>query len=660
MRRAPVLDTMQLLRNGAEVGSTRFLLFTTQGYREMKRAVLLFTMVAVVSVLVLAVLLGVSGSDPGQQSGSNDAVLVGAGDIASCNDSRDEATADLLDNIPGAVFTTGDNAYNSGTSAEFQNCYQPSWGRHKARTYPTPGNHEYYTAGASGYFDYFGAAAGDPAKGYYSYDQGEWHIISLNSQCGQVGGCGSTSPMVTWLKQDLAANPASCTVAYWHHPVFSSGAEHGNDPKMKPSWQALYAADADVILTGHAHNYERFAPQDANGTADPQRGIREFVVGTGGPTVHGFGTIQPNSEVRNAGTSGVLKLTLHPTSYDWEFVPVAGKTFTDTGSGQCHGLPTGPDTTAPTVGAVAPANGATNVALGANAVASFSEAMNASTTNNTTFTLSKPDTTLVAATVSYNTTSNEATLDPTQALQAGTTYTARIKGGTDGVKDLAGNPLAADRVWSFTTTSDVACTQTGTSSADTLTGTSGDDVICGGGGPDTIRAVEGNDVLKGEGGGDKLYGGPGQDTLDGGIGTDTADFSGASVAVGASLVENTATGEGSDTLVSIENLVGSNYNDTLDGSGAGNSLNGATGIDVLSGQGGADKLTGGGGADTLHGDSGNDSVVGSGGADDLFGDEDDDTLNSKDNVNGNDRLDGGTGTDACTTDVTEISIVSCP
>jgi Ca2+-binding RTX toxin-like protein len=635
-----------------------FLLPTNQGYGEMKRAVVLFTVVAVVGVSMLVVLLRLGGPAPGQQS--DDPVLVGAGDIAKCNDLRDEATADLLDDIPGTVYTTGDNAYDSGTSAEFQNCYQPSWGRHKARTHPTPGNHEYFTAGASGYFGYFGSAAGDPTKGYYSYDLDEWHIVSLNSQCGQVGGCGSASPMVTWLKQDLAANPAACTAAYWHHPVFSSGAEHGNDPKMKPSWQALYDADADVILAGHSHNYERFSPQDANGVADPQLGIREFVVGTGGPTVHGFGTIQPNSEVRNAGTSGVLKLTLHPTSYDWEFVPVAGKTFTDTGSGQCHGLPPAPDTTAPTVSGVAPADGASNVALGANAVAGFSEAMNSSTTNNTTFTLSKPDATLVAATVSYNTTTNETTLNPTEALQPGTTYTATLKGGTDGVKDLAGNPMAADRVWSFTTTTQVACTRTGTSSADTLTGTSGDDVICGGGAPDTIMGLEGNDVLKGEGGGDKLYGGPGEDTLDGGIGTDTADFSGASVAVSASLVDNTATGEGSDTLVSTENLVGSNLNDTLAGSATINSLSGGNGVDMLWGQDGADKLTGGGGNDTLHGEAGSDSVVGSGGADNLFGEDDDDTLNSKDNVSGNDRLDGGAGTDACTTDVTEASIISCP
>jgi hypothetical protein len=219
---------------------------------------------------------------------------------------------------------------------EFANCYNPSWGRHKARTRPAPGNHEYYTAGASGYYNYFGAAAGDPSKGYYSYDLGAWHIVSLNSMCENVGGCGANSTMVSWLRQDLAAHPSSCTLAYWHHPVFSSGSDHGNDPKMIPSCDALYAAGADVVLSGHDHDYERFAPQTASGVADSARGIREFVVGTGGRSHYSFGTIRANSQVRNSDTFGVLKLTLHPTSYDWQFVPEAGKTFSDSGSASCH------------------------------------------------------------------------------------------------------------------------------------------------------------------------------------------------------------------------------------------------------------------------------------------------------------------------------------
>ena len=270
--------------------------------------------------------------------GSDDPVLVGAGKIAHCGSSGDEATAKLLDGIPGTVFTAGDNAYNSGTAEEFNNCYDPTWGRHKARTRPTPGQHDYGTPGASGYFGYFGAAAGDPTKGYYSYNLGEWHIIALNSSCGNlVGGCEPTSPMVTWLKQDLAANSSACTLAYFNHPLFSSG-RHGNQTQVRPLWDALYAADAEVILNSRDHDYERFAPQDPSGTEDPARGIREFVVGTGGAGLYSFdlGILKPNSEVRNDDSYGVLKLTLHPTSYDWQFVPVAGKIFTDSGTTNCH------------------------------------------------------------------------------------------------------------------------------------------------------------------------------------------------------------------------------------------------------------------------------------------------------------------------------------
>jgi hypothetical protein len=262
-------------------------------------------------------------------------VLVGAGDIASCSSSGDEATAKLLGGISGTVFTIGDNAYSSGTATQFKNCYDPTWGRHKARTKPAPGNHEYLTAGASGYFGYFGVAAGDPSKGYYSYNFGDWHIVSLNSMCEKVGGCGATSPMVTWLKQDLAANPRKCTLAYFHHPLFSSG-DHGNTPKMRPTWDALYAANADVVLNGHDHSYERFAPQNPSGKLDTARGIREFVVGTGGGSLRPFDDIQANSQVRNATTHGVLRLTLNPDSYAWKFVPVAGKSFTDSGSRSCH------------------------------------------------------------------------------------------------------------------------------------------------------------------------------------------------------------------------------------------------------------------------------------------------------------------------------------
>ena len=264
-------------------------------------------------------------------------ILVGAGDIADCS-SGAEATAKLLDGIAGTVFTLGDNAYPNGSASDYGNCYNPTWGRHKARTMPTPGNHEYQTANATGYFGYFGSAAGDPTKGYYSYNLGDWHIVVLNSNsnCGTIG-CSATSPQVQWLRADLAANTKSCTLAYWHHPRFNSGLEHGNDLNVAPFWDALYEFNADVILNGHEHVYERFAPQTPNAVADGTRGIRQFTVGTGGASVYSFKpTPEPNSEMRNSGTMGVLKLTLRTGAYDWRFVPVAGKTFTDTGSGACH------------------------------------------------------------------------------------------------------------------------------------------------------------------------------------------------------------------------------------------------------------------------------------------------------------------------------------
>jgi acid phosphatase type 7 len=268
---------------------------------------------------------------------TGDPILVGAAKIGNCRGQGDEATAQLLDGMAGTVFTAGDNAYPDGTAANFAECYDPSWGRHIDRTRPTLGHHDYFTEGATGYFDYFGEAAGAPTKGYYSYDTREWHVIALNSLCSQVGGCDSTSPMVNWLEQDLAANPNTCTLAYFNHALFSSG-RHGNASQVKPIWNVLYAAGADVVVNGRDHSYERFAPQDPNGALDKAKGIREFVVGTGGAGLFSFdlGTIKPNSEARNDHTYGVLTLTLHPSSYDWQFVPVAGKTFTDSGTTSCH------------------------------------------------------------------------------------------------------------------------------------------------------------------------------------------------------------------------------------------------------------------------------------------------------------------------------------
>lgn len=258
-----------------------------------------------------------------------------AGDIASCSSSGDEATAALLSSIKGTVATLGDNVYDSGSPVEFASCYAPSWGRQKARTRPSPGNHDYRTPGAAGYFGYFGAAAGNRAKGYYSYSLGAWHVIALNSNCEAVGGCEAGSAQEQWLRADLRAHRRKCTLAYWHHPRFSSGA-HGSDPMTQPLWQALYDAGADVILDGHDHDYERFAPQTPAGVLDRSRGIREFVVGTGGRSHRAPGAPVANSQALNGDTYGVLKLTLAAKSYRWQFVPVAGGTFRDSGSAACH------------------------------------------------------------------------------------------------------------------------------------------------------------------------------------------------------------------------------------------------------------------------------------------------------------------------------------
>lgn len=260
-------------------------------------------------------------------------VLVGAGDIADCSSNGDEATAALLDGIDGTVFTAGDNAYENGSATNFSQCYEPSWGRHKARTRPSPGNHDYHTSGAADYYAYYGALAGEAGKGYYSYDIGDWHIISLNSNISMSAG----SVQETWLRADLAASTMTCTLAYWHHPRFSSGTQHGSAASAQPLWQALYDARAEIVVSGHEHNYERFAPQTPDGVADPTNGIREFVVGTGG-TGHydDLGTALPTSEIFAGATFGVFKLTLGPGTYSWEFIPVAGQTFTDSGNGSCH------------------------------------------------------------------------------------------------------------------------------------------------------------------------------------------------------------------------------------------------------------------------------------------------------------------------------------
>jgi hypothetical protein len=272
---------------------------------------------------------------------ANTSTLVGAGDIAWCgNLSGAQATAKLIDKIPGTVFAAGDLAYDKGTFEEFQACYQPTWGRFKKRTKPAPGNHEYSGSDASGYFRYWGTQAGDPEKGYYSFDLGAWHVIALNTNCDvqPLGGCREGSPEEIWLREDLAAHSNRCIVAFGHHALFSSGfsAKHARHTELHAFWRDLYAAHADLILAGHEHSYERFAPQDPDGKADAENGIRQITVGTGGRSHTFLGYAEENSEVRNSDTFGVLKLTLSPGKFKWEFVPEAGGTFRDSGEGTCH------------------------------------------------------------------------------------------------------------------------------------------------------------------------------------------------------------------------------------------------------------------------------------------------------------------------------------
>ena len=418
---------------------------------------------ALALALAVAVLMSASNRASGQMAG--DPVLVGAGDIASCRSTGDEATAALLENIDGTVAVLGDNVYDSGTSLEFQRCYDPSWGRFKARTKPSVGNHEYLTAGASGYFGYFGTAAGDPQKGYYSYDLGAWHVVVLNSNCAEVS-CAAGSTQEQWLREDLRTHPNDCTLAYWHHPRFASSGV-GSNTAVAPFWQALYDANAEVVLNGHAHNYERFAPQRPDGTLDREKGIREFIVGTGGKSLNSFPTVRKNSLVRLNDAYGVIKLTLHSNSYDWQFVTAPNvtapnPTVADIGNGTCHGGTTPPptdDTIPPKVTNTVPASGVQGVSPTTDVTATFSEDMNASTINTTTFKLKQSGTTTtIAADVSYpdpNGPPFTAKLDPRDPLRAGTTYKAVV---TVGAKDLQGNRLdqnstkigSQQKGWSFT------------------------------------------------------------------------------------------------------------------------------------------------------------------------------------------------------------------
>ena len=261
--------------------------------------------------------------------------LLAAGDIASCAVQGDEQTAAILRKHKGTVAPLGDLAYERGTTAEFANCYEPSWGTVRNRTRPAVGNHEYASGdGAAAYFHYFGARAGEPGKGYYSYDLGTWHVIVLNSNCTAVS-CAAGSAQEKWLRADLAATKSSCVLAYWHHPRWSSG-PHGSSTAVAPFWSALYEKGADVVLVGHDHDYERFEPLNSAGQIDQVRGIRQFVVGTGGRSLYRIGTPITGSAARNDRAFGVLKLTLEPGGYKWEFLAANESPFKDSGVGKCH------------------------------------------------------------------------------------------------------------------------------------------------------------------------------------------------------------------------------------------------------------------------------------------------------------------------------------
>ena len=286
----------------------------------------------VLSTMLMAAGLSLAAQQPAPATVPETApVVLAAGDIARCSIIGGAmATSRLLDRLPGTILTLGDNAYESGAPEEFEKCYSPTWGRHLDRTRPAPGNHDYRTRNAAGYFAYFGERAGPPGRGYYSFELGTWHVISLNSAIP----VGPRTPQGKWLAQDLETHPTNCVLTYFHIPAFSSG-PHGTDLDMRDLWRQLAEGGADVALSGHDHHYERFAPLDARGKPDPINGVRQFVVGTGGGGVYLLKGVAPHSEVRDNSTYGVLKLVLLPGRYDWTFVPVAGQAFTDAGTGTC-------------------------------------------------------------------------------------------------------------------------------------------------------------------------------------------------------------------------------------------------------------------------------------------------------------------------------------
>src|ERR687890_652463 len=411
--------------------------------RAMEGRAKLGRLTAPLALALMVATLWAGGPATGQAGG--DPVLVGAGDFGSRRSLGDEATAGLLAGllagVEGTVATFGVNAYPRGTAANFEECYDPTWGAFMAITRPSPGNHE--AAGSSAYFDYFGAAAGEPGKGYYSYDLGSWHVISLNSNCSAlVGGCAPGSPQEQWLKADLAAHSNACTLAYWHHPRFSSGM-HGDHSIVAPFWDDLYQAGADVVLNGHDHVYERFAPLNPSGQSDPPQGIRQFTVGTGGAELTEFNRINPTSERQIAGFNGVLEMELHPDGYDWQFVTAPNGRTADSGSASCHGALSGPptDTTLTTTTTTGTAATTTGTTTGTTATATRTMGTTTGTTGTTT------------GTTTGNTTSTTSTTDTTDAATTGTTTAASSTGAantttttttTNGATTNSGNSTSAN------------------------------------------------------------------------------------------------------------------------------------------------------------------------------------------------------------------------
>jgi hypothetical protein len=251
--------------------------------------------------------------------------LLAVGDIGNCDGGGDEAVADLASRLEGEIVLLGDIAYPDGSAQDFDECFDPAWGGLRDRLHPVPGNHEYRTSGASAYFEYFGDEAGTPGEGWYAWDHGPWRLLAVNSVCGEAGGCGVHSPQVAWISEQLSETDAACTLAYFHHPRYSSG-RHGDAEFMEPIWRALVDGGVDLVLAGHDHSYERLL-------AD---GVRSFVVGTGGRSLYDFENPSPHSEARNNDAYGLLRLTLREGSYDWRFIALGGSDFTDAGSGECR------------------------------------------------------------------------------------------------------------------------------------------------------------------------------------------------------------------------------------------------------------------------------------------------------------------------------------